>query len=84
MNARVGVFTVLSRQWCHLCHEMTEALEPIAQHHGWRIEVIDIDLDPELEARWDEFVPVLLVNDTEICRYRLDADAVHAFCGAFR
>lgn len=78
------VFTVLSRQWCHLCHEMAEALEPIAQHYGWRINVVDIDeREPSLEARWDELIPVLLVGDVEICHHQLDCDAVHAFCRAY-
>jgi len=83
MSACSGVFTVLSRQWCHLCHELIDALEPIAQHYGWRIEVVDVDREPELEARWDELIPVLLVDGAEICHHRLDAEAVHAFCRAF-
>ena len=83
MSAHVGVFTVLIRQWCHLCHELVEALEPIAQHYGWQIEVVDIDREPALEARWDELIPVLLAGGVEICHHRLDVNAVHAFCGAF-
>jgi thioredoxin reductase (NADPH) len=73
-------FTVLSRQWCHLCHEMVAALTPLAARHGWQVEEIDIDADPALEARWDEDVPVLLAGEEEICRHRLDEAAVHAFC----
>jgi thioredoxin reductase (NADPH) len=76
-------FTVLSRQWCHLCHELIAALEPIAARYGWRIEVVDVDEHPDLEARWDELVPVLLVGDKEICHHRLNADAVYAHCGVF-
>ncbi|MCL2876571.1 MAG: glutaredoxin family protein [Betaproteobacteria bacterium] len=83
MSAHVGVFTVLSRQWCHLCHELVEALEPIARHYGWRIEVVDIEREPALEARWDELIPVVLVDGVEICHHRLDAEAVHACCRAF-
>ena len=83
MSACTGVFMVLSRQWCHLCHELVEALEPIAQHYGWKIEVVDVDREPELEACWDELIPVLLVDGTEICHHRLDEEAVHAFCRAF-
>jgi thioredoxin reductase (NADPH) len=81
LNARV--FTVLSRQWCHLCHELIAALEPVAARHGWRIEVVDVDEHPALEARWNEWVPVLLVGEREICHHRLDREAVNAFCEAF-
>ena len=28
-------FTVLSREWCHLCHELVDALQPIAAEYGW-------------------------------------------------
>ncbi|GHT83631.1 thioredoxin family protein [Betaproteobacteria bacterium] len=73
-----GVFTVLSRQWCHLCHDMIAALTPIAGQYGWAVEVIDVDQHPELEARWDELVPVLLVGEREICHYHLDEVAVRA------
>jgi thioredoxin reductase (NADPH) len=82
-DAPARVFTVLSRQWCHLCHELVEALEPIARHYGWRIEVVDIEGETALEARWDELIPVLLADDVEICHHRLDAEAVHTFCRAF-
>ena len=81
MSART--FTVLSRRWCHLCHELIAALGPVAARYGWRVEEIDVDADPVLEARWDEHVPVLFAGGVEICRHRFDADAVHAFCAAF-
>ena len=46
------------------------------------IEWIDIDEDPLLEARYDERVPVLMLDGVELCQYRLDARAVHAALGA--
>ncbi len=76
-------FTVMSREWCHLCHDLVEALQPIAAEHGWEIEVVDVDLHPELEARWDELVPVLLHGDQELCHYHLDEAAVRAYCSGF-
>jgi thioredoxin reductase (NADPH) len=75
-------FTILSREYCHLCHELLAALEPIASQYGWSIEIIDIDCFPELEARWDELVPVLLAGDIELCHYHLDENAVYAWCQA--
>ncbi|NMG34066.1 glutaredoxin family protein [Azoarcus sp. TTM-91] len=82
MNA-VATFTVLSREWCHLCHELVDELAPIAHEFGWTVAVLDVDADPELEAKWDEAVPVLLHGESELCRYRLDAEAVRAYCRAF-
>jgi glutaredoxin len=77
------VFTVLSREWCHLCHELVEQLAPLAAEFGWSVEVIDVDRHPELEARWDELVPVLLVGDIELCHYHLDEAVVRAYCRRF-
>ncbi|HRA82231.1 MAG TPA: glutaredoxin family protein [Thauera sp.] len=76
-------FTVLSREWCHLCHELVDALAPIAVEYGWSVEVVDVDQHAELEARWDELVPVLLHGDHELCHYHLDEAAVRAYCRGF-
>ncbi|MPN44268.1 hypothetical protein SDC9_191830 [bioreactor metagenome] len=74
------VFTVLSREWCHLCHDLVAALEPIARELGWEIAVIDVDQHPELEQKWDELVPVLLHGEVELCHYHLDERAVRNHC----
>lgn len=75
--------TVLSREWCHLCHELVDALSPLAAELGWAVSVVDVDLHPELEAVWDEFVPVVLHGEHELCHYHLDESAIRAYCGAF-
>lgn len=75
--------TVMSRAWCHLCHELLEKLQPLALELGWTVRVLDVDADPLLEARWDELVPVVLADDTELCHYHLDESAVRAYCERF-
>lgn len=60
------------RAWCHLCDEMRAAAEPLAAAAGARIEMIDVDSDPALQARYDELVPVLVCDGVELCHYRLD------------
>lgn len=76
-------FTVMSREWCHLCHDLIHALMPLAAELGWTVRVLDVDSDPELEARWDELVPVLLAGEVELCHYHLDEAAVRAYCTGF-
>lgn len=75
--------TVLSRAWCHLCHDLLDALQPLAAELQWDVEVLDVDAHPELVARWDEWVPVVLAGDTALCHYHLDEAAVRAFCSGF-
>jgi thioredoxin reductase (NADPH) len=64
--------TLMSRGYCHLCHDMEVALAPLAAEFGASVTVLDVDADPALEARYDELVPVLLHGDVELCHYFLD------------
>lgn len=70
--------TVLSREWCHLCHDLLAALQPLQQELGFAIEVVDVDAFPALEEVWSEKVPVVLAGNTELCHYFLDEAAVRA------
>ena len=56
---------------------MREALATGAA--GVPVDEIDVDADPELEARWGNLVPVLLLNGRELCHYRLDPRALDSF-----
>jgi glutaredoxin len=76
--------TVFSRAYCHLCHDMIEALEPLARELGLEISVVDVDADPALEERYGELVPVLAHGDHELARYRLDPSIVRAYVGGIR
>lgn len=73
--------TLLSRTYCHLCHEMAAALAPLAAEFGAVVEVVDVDTDPEIEARWGDKVPVLLCDGREICHYFLDTARVREVLG---
>ncbi len=66
--------TLLIRAYCHLCDDMRAALATHAA--GVRVDELDVDADPALEARWGAFVPVLLADGQELCHYRLDAGAL--------
>ena len=70
--------TLVSRRYCHLCHEMELTLLPLAAEFGVAVDVVDVDADPELEALYDELVPVLLHRGTELCHYFLDVAKVRA------
>ena len=47
------------------------------------IEVLDVDADPALEAKYDELVPLLADGEgRELCHYFLDAAKVREYLGA--
>jgi thioredoxin reductase (NADPH) len=75
---------LLSRTYCHLCHEMEVALAPLAEEFGALVTVLDVDSDPQLEARYDELVPVLLHGESEICHYFLDEAKTREYLAGIR
>lgn len=76
--------TLVSRRYCHLCTEMAVALETLAAEFGVAVEVVDVDADAALEARYDELVPVLLHEGREICHYFLDTSKVRDYLSEIR
>jgi len=76
--------TLISRSYCHLCHDMEVALAPLLAEFGAVLKVVDVDADPLLEARYDELVPVLLHVDTELCHYFLDVPKTREYLAGIR
>ena len=74
---------LLSRTYCHLCHEMELALAPLLEEVGAEVEVIDVDSAPLLEKDYGELVPVLLHDKVELCRFVLDARKVSDYLEDF-
>ena len=69
---------VYGRAYCHLCDDMVAALTALQEEGGFSLEVVDVDADPELEARYDVLVPVLTLEGREICHYHLDREKLDA------
>jgi thiol-disulfide isomerase/thioredoxin len=69
--------TVFGRTYCHLCEDMLRALESLREELHFTFQMVDVDVDPELETRYGERVPVLVGPDErEICHYFLDLTAL--------
>lgn len=60
-----------TRAGCHLCDEMRQGLDRYAQYFP-PIEVIDIDSDPALVAKFTDCVPVLEIDGRVRFRGRLN------------
>lgn len=76
--------TLMSRGYCHLCHDMEVALAPLLAEFGAMLTVLDVDADPALEAKYDELVPVLLHGETELCHYFLDEAKTREYLAQIR
>ena len=64
---RTSHFTLYSRSYCHLCEDMLAALRAFMARTGlpWRVDVVDVDADPQLTDIFDERVPVLFAGVAE-------------------
>ena len=63
---------------------MEEALMPLAKEVGFELEVLDVDASADLEARYDQWVPVLLHEGSELCHYFLDEAKVRDYLSKIR
>jgi len=75
---------LIGRAWCHLCDDMRLALEALRHDCAFDLELLDVDADHRLLARYDTLVPVLTtVEGDELCHYVLDAAKVREYLGRF-
>ena len=65
--------TLYTRPGCHLCDDMKATIQRVvrASPDPIAIEEIDISSDPELERRYGEEIPVLLVEGRKAAKYRI-------------
>ena len=63
---------------------MIAGLRALQAATAFEIEVIDVDSDPALEARYGELVPVLVGAGAELCHYHLDVAKVNEYLGKIR
>lgn len=77
-------FIIYSRSYCHLCEDLRDALRQALGEVPAVIEMVDVDADEALVARYDELVPVLMGQGAdgqwqELCHYHLDPVRLQAF-----
>ena len=75
-------WTVYSRAGCSLCEEMLAEFAPLLGPAAAQVEVVDIDGNAELEAKYGRRIPVLLADGEFVCCYRLDRERVGAILAA--
>jgi glutaredoxin-like protein DUF836 len=72
---------VLSRPGCHLCADACAVVARAAGAAGIAWVEQDISDDPELTARWGEYIPVVLVDDEVHTWFRVDEGRLRAAIG---
>ena len=64
--------TIYSRQGCHLCDDAENILESLREELNFEIDVIDIDIDPELIKLYSDQVPVIHIDGIHHDFYKVD------------
>jgi glutaredoxin len=61
---------------CHLCESAKRVLEQVRAEIPFDLEEVDITGDPELERRFRERIPVVLLGGDEVFTYFVHPDAL--------
>ena len=72
----MNTLILYQRDGCHLCEQMRAELESPREQHGFELRLCDVDSNPVWRERYGEKVPVLLIDEEEICHYFLDIEAL--------
>jgi len=67
--------TLYSRPGCTLCEEAKEDLKALEADYGFSLQVVNVDDDPELAARYGAHIPVVAIDGeavlmTRVSRFR--------------
>jgi glutaredoxin len=76
--------TIYTRAGCHLCEEAERVVRSEQAAGGFRLELVDIDRDPELVRRYGVRVPVVAVDGEELFEYEVPPDLLRARLGRAR
>jgi len=76
MSKAVARLVLYHREGCHLCDDMLDRLQDLRVDWKFELEVLDVDEVPGLFDLYNDKVPVLSLNGSEICRYHLDEAAL--------
>jgi glutaredoxin len=80
----VTALTIYSRPGCHLCDEMKATVYRAVKSspHPVSIEEIDISSDEELDRRYGQDIPVLMVDGRKAAKYRVTEKDVRRMIAA--
>jgi glutaredoxin len=73
--------TLYTRAGCHLCEEAERVLRAEQAATPFRLELVDIDGDPELARRYGVRVPVVAVDGQDLFDYEVPVDLLRARLG---
>ena len=80
MTPRTRV-TLYTRAGCHLCEEAERVVRAEQAGGEFRLELVDIDRDPELARRYGVRIPVVALDGQDLFDYEVPVDLLQARLG---
>ena len=71
-DASLPEVVLYTRAGCHLCDEAKEQIHGLRKRAAFAFREVDIDLDPELRERYNNEVPLVLIDGKKAFKYRID------------
>jgi len=68
--------TIYAKPGCHLCDEARTVLDEVRSRRPFELREVDVSIDPALNRRYGERVPVVHVDGDEAFEYHVDARAL--------
>jgi glutaredoxin len=68
----VPTLTLYGKPGCHLCADARAAVERVTAHREVPLEQVDVSLDPVLNARYGERIPVLELDGETVFEFFVD------------
>ena len=65
--------TLYGKPGCHLCEEARAVVLEVRERRPFELEEVDITLDPVLEARYRERIPVIAIGGQETLELVIEA-----------
>ena len=72
----MAVLTVYGKPGCHLCDDARAAVRDVLAGRDVRLREVDVTLDPVLERRYGERIPVVALDGEELFDYVVDVDVL--------
>jgi glutaredoxin len=72
----VPTVTLYGKPGCHLCDEARAVVREALTGREAELAEVDVTLDPVLERRYAERIPVLALDGEELFEFHVDGDAL--------
>ena len=72
----MSVLTLYGKPGCHLCDDARAIVGEALAGRDVALREVDVTLDPALERRYGERIPVVAVDGEELFDYVVDPDAL--------